>query len=419
MNRRIIQLLATVIVLGLIGLPTATAQTSGGSTYSSLNIGDLQTSTSVAGQGLAGVESAMPMPGNLNSLNPAGWADLRSVTLAAGMNFEQYQVSTASQSLYQNSTRLQGFSIGFPFSETYGITAAILFRPYSTVNYRSQLTERIPLAGTDTALSTITKQGSGGVSQAVLGSSFKPIDQLTVGAGLDWYFGAIESRSNVAFDNTSLNPATYLTSDQYRGIGGRFGLQARPIEGLQVGATLQTGVTLNRVRFLINNYLDAAGQVIDTTGTDTADITVPQRLTIGASYQMGRSILGTEISTQAWESDVLTTATSAMRYGVAYQYTASESINAEGFDRWTFRAGASYEDTYYLTSNGAISQLGFTLGVGFPLAAYNRLNANPAMDIAFQFGTRGTTENGLTRETFGKLSVELSLSELWFVKVRR
>ena len=72
--------------------------------------------------------------GNLNSLNPAGWADLRSVTLAAGMNFQQYQVSTASQSLYQNSTRLQGFSIGFPFSEKHGITAAMLFRPYSTVN---------------------------------------------------------------------------------------------------------------------------------------------------------------------------------------------------------------------------------------------------------------------------------------------
>ena len=113
------------------------------------------------------------------------------------------------------------------------------------------------------------------------------------------------------------------------------------------------------------------------------------------------------------------TATSATRYGLAYQYAASESINAEGLDRWTFRVGALYEDTYYLTSNGAITQLGFTLGVGFPLAAYNRLNANPAMDIALQFGTRGTTDNGLTREAFGKLSVELSLSELWFVKVRR
>jgi hypothetical protein len=418
MNRRIFPLLAVVVVLGLGYSPVA-AQTSGGSTYSSLNIGDLQPTTSVAGQGLAGVESAMPMPGNLNSLNPAGWADLRSVTLAAGMNFQQYQVSTASQSLYQNSTRLQGFSVGFPFSETHGITAAILFRPYSTVNYRSQLTQRIPIAGTDTALSTITKQGSGGVSQAVIGSSFKPIEQLTVGAGLDWYFGAIESRSNVEFDNSSLNPATYLTSDQYRGVGGRFGMQFRPVEGLQLGATMQTSATLNRVRLLINNSLDASGQIVDTTGTDTADLSVPQRLTVGVSYQMGRSVLGTEFSTQDWGSSAMTSATAATRYGLAYQYTASESINAEGFDRWTFRAGASYEDTYYRTPNGAISQLGFSLGVGFPLAAYNRLNANPAMDVALQFGTRGTTDNGLTREAFGKLSVELSLSELWFLKVRR
>lgn len=419
MNLRIMQLLAVVVVLGGVGLAPALAQTSGGSTYSSLNIGDLQTSTSVAGQGLAGVESAMPMPGNLNSLNPAGWADLRSVTLAAGMNFEQYQVSTATQSLYQNSTRLQGFSIGFPFSEAYGVTAAMLFRPYSTVNYRSQLTQRVPLAGTDTAVATTTKQGSGGVSQAVIGSSFKPIEQLTIGAGVDWYFGAIESRSNVAFDNTALNPATYLTSDQYRGVGGRVGVQVRPAEGLQIGATLQSGVTLSRTRLLINNYLDAAGQVIDTTATDTADLTVPQRLTVGASYRMGRSTLGTEVSLQDWSSAAMPTATSATRYGLAYQYAASESINAEGLDRWTFRVGALYEDTYYLTSNGAITQLGFTLGVGFPLAAYNRLNANPAMDIALQFGTRGTTDNGLTREAFGKLSVELSLSELWFVKVRR
>jgi hypothetical protein len=41
------------------------------------------------------------------------------------------------------------------------------------------------------------------------------------------------------------------------------------------------------------------------------------------------------------------------------------------------------------------------------------------MDVGIELGTRGTTENGLTQELFGKLSVELSINELWFQSSRR
>lgn len=393
-------------------------QTSGGSSYSVLNIGDLQTSTSVAGQGRGGVETAVPTGSVLNSINPALWSTMHNVTLQASMDFAQSKVTDGASSLYQNSTHIQGFSVAFPVSEEYGITPALAFRPYSTVNYRTQLQQYI-VTGSDSTQALTTYQGSGGLSEVLLGTSFKPMEEIALGASLDWYFGSIENRSLVNFPNQSLNPATYFRNDQYSGLGGRIGLEVEPVSNLRLGAVYQTGSSLERVRYLINSYDDQGRQVIDTTNTITSTVKIPPRFTFGASYQMGRSILAADASVQSWTTEDFANTRNTGRYAVGYEYQPSESVNAEGFDRWTFRLGGFLENTYYSLPGGNVDQMGFTLGFGIPLTTFNRLNANTAIDVAFQVGTRGTTDNGLTQETFGRLSVELAISELWFTRLRR
>ncbi len=413
---------ATIIgpaALALALLPaTVGAQTSGGSSYSVLNLGDLQTSTSVAGQGRGGVETAVPLGLVFNSVNPAGWSSMRSVTLQASMNFDQYKVSDAQRSLYQNNTSIQGFSVAFPFSEEYGITAGLGFRPYTTVNYRTQLSQRVQ-TGTDSATALTTFHGDGGLSEALLGTSFKPASWLSLGAALEWYFGSIQRRTIVTFPESSLNPATYFRNEHFQGLGGRFGLQIEPTPNLYLGAVFQTATELDRTHYLINNYVDAGRDVVDTTERGVTAVTIPPKLSFGASYRAGRSLVAVDAAMQAWEKDEFSTARSAARYGIGYEYLASESMNAAGWERWTFRLGGFFENTYYSLPGGDIDQMGVTLGFGVPLTSFNRLNANTAIDVAFQLGTRGTTENGLTKEMFGKLSLEIAISELWFSKLRK
>jgi len=420
-NRFLQPAIAAALCLPILLLaPTASRaqETSGGSSYSVLNVGDLQTSTSVAGQGRAGVEAAVPTESVLNSINPALWSGMHNVTLQAAMDFAQYKVSDATSSLYQNNTNIQGFSVAFPLSEDYGITPALAFRPYSTVNYRTQLQQQIG-TGSDSTQALTTYQGSGGISEVLLGTSFRPIDKIAVGASLDWYFGAIEHRSLVNFPDGSLNPATYFRSDHYSGLGARVGLEVEPVENLRIGAVYQTGADLERTRYLINSYTDQGRDVIDTTDMTTTTVKLPPRITFGASYQIGRSIVAADASLQSWTTEDFANARNSGRYAVGYEYKPSESVNAEGFDRWTFRFGGFMENTYYALPGGNIDQMGLSLGFGLPLTTFNRLNANTAIDVALQVGTRGTTDNGLTKEMFGRISVELAISELWFTRLRR
>ena len=50
-----------------------------------------------------------------------------------------------------------------------------------------------------------------------------------------------------------------------------------------------------------------------------------------------------------------------------------------------------------------------TGGVAVPIGPNARLN------IALQYGVRGTTSNGLQRDSYLRLNVGLTGSELWFV----
>src|SRR5687768_17181411 len=95
---------------------------SGGSSYSSFNIGDLETVTNGVSAGRAGVEAAVPSVVQLNGVNPAGWSSLSFVSIQTALSFEQYRVETTDASLWQNRVSLKSFSVGLPASRTKGFT---------------------------------------------------------------------------------------------------------------------------------------------------------------------------------------------------------------------------------------------------------------------------------------------------------
>jgi len=402
----------------LATLPAA-AQTSGGSTYSIFNIGDLRAGATAAAAGRGGVEAAVPSPWIINSLNPALWSDLQFVTLQAAMNFEQYQVSDARSTSYQNHSKLQDFAAAFPYSERFGGTLAFGVRPYSTVNYRTQVERDVQTADT-ISRAHITYSGHGGLSEALVGSSFRPVEWLSLGVNGSLFFGSITSESNVAFPNdNTLDPALYRTGDLYIGGGARVGAAAHPIEELTLGAVFETGGTLTRERYESSRVVDNNRELVDTTAVTESTFEIPSKMIFGASYQSGRFLFSSDVALQAWGTEHFATARPAGRYAIGIDRLPSTSVNASGFERWSFRFGGYYEQTYYQLRNGqGIDQMGLTLGARYPISQSGHLTAGTALDIAIEVGRRGSVDNGLTQETYGKLWVELALSELWFARGR-
>ena len=64
------KLLAFIVAGAVASIAPLVAQTSGGSTYSIFNIGDLRNGTTAAAAGRGGVETAVPSPSIINSFNP-------------------------------------------------------------------------------------------------------------------------------------------------------------------------------------------------------------------------------------------------------------------------------------------------------------------------------------------------------------
>lgn len=416
-TRRILS--AALLLMG-IGVTPLAAQ-GGGSSYSIFNLGDLLTGTTAAGAGRAGIETANPYGTILNSVNPATWTSLRFVTFQAGMTFEQYKVSDRDGSLWQNKTSLRNFSAAFPYSEKYGGTIGIGFRPYSTVNYRTAQSREVPLGDTGKAPAELTYSGSGGLSEAFLGTSFMPLDWLSLGVTGSLYFGSIENRTLVDFPTTSLNNAGYINSDRLSGFGGTLGLMVRATDDLRIGGTFSLPATIDVDRTQLGVFREGGSDDTVSISDSAFGFDLPPRITVGASYRTGRTVLSGETVMQSWSghSRFGGTARNRMRLGVGADYLPSTSASASGTDRWTFRAGAWYEQTYYAVPQGDINAMGVTLGAFVPFSTIGRLGSGAGMDLGIELGTRGTTENGLTQELFGKVSVELSINELWFQTSRR
>jgi len=397
----------------------ASAQpTSGGSTYSIFNIGDLQIATTAAAAGRGGTETGTLSPALLNSVNPAAWSDLRLTTIHGGIGFDQYQVSDASGSVLQNATRLKEFAIGIPYWNKFGATFGLMLRPYSVVNYRSRLERDVQ--GVDTIhRASISYSGQGGISRLTFGTSFQPVPELSIGVTPHLFFGTIRSDNSVTFDGGELTSASYRTETAHSGFGVSAGVAWTPIPDLRIGAAWENGTTLDRDRVTTTLYRQASNaRYIDTIGSASNQIDIPTRLSFGASFTTGRFLLSGDFTTQDWSTSGLDAARSMSRIGLGVERLPAR-LAASGFERWVFRFGAFMENSYYTLPGGDINAIGGTLGARIPIADGTGLNTPSALDIGLEIGTRGTTENGLTRELFSRLSVEFSLSELWFTSRKR
>lgn len=393
--------------------------TNGGSSYSIFNIGDLQTGSSASVAGRSGVEVAIPSSEILNTINPAAWSDLRYTTIQASLAFNQYRVSDANASISQNDTRLRDFAFGVKWSETLGGAAGISLRPYSTVNYRTSQTQMVP--GDDSSTTArVDYSGRGGVSTAAIGMSIRPHERMAIGVTANLYFGTITGISDVSFPGTAstLNPATYESSSRFTGTGLTVGAWGEPIDNLRIGLAFDAGASLTRGRIELSRFVQNGLSYVHRDTLPDNSLTIPPRLTFGLSYRTGRFLFGGDYWMQNWSKDAFSTTRSAFRIAGGVDRLASSSVNAGGFERWTFRLGGFYEHSYYSLGEGSVDAIGGSLGFRWPVTQVSPLSSSTVLDLAIEGGTRGSLDNGLTQEVFGRLYVGLSLNELWFLRRR-
>jgi hypothetical protein len=403
----------SVILCALLLLTSAPQKSpAGGSIYSRFGVGDLLRYGGSRIDAMGGAGISLIGDGFINSLNPAGVGRISFTRIAADFEYSGYSSSDSYGSSYYGRGAFKGLGLAFPISREYGIAMMLEASPYSNVNYTTQYRD---------SLVQQDFYGTGGLSMLSVGATYSPLKRLSLGARMNHVYGRIRQVGNFTFSDPSYLGSEIQRSDFYGGftftLGGIYdGLgevfNAPSLDPLCIGFVLTTPTTLS---VDLQSVLTTA-ESTDTTLNGTGKVDLPVSFGIGASYLFAKTyVLTCDASFMQWHDaqffgSTLPQMRNSTRIGVGFEVLPQRET--ESFmSRLAYRAGISYNQANYIVNGTGINELFLTGGVGLPIGPDSRLN------IGFQAGTRGSTSNNLQRDTIFRLSLSVSASEMWFMRV--
>ncbi len=355
---------------------------------------------------------------HLNLQNPAAYSDLKLTTFTAGMTVNNTTFNTealASES-FRNTT-VDYISVGIP-TKIGGFGAGL--KPFSAVGYRlEELAEN--------QISVF--EGRGGLNTVYLSWGKKVFKNFSIGATANYNFGETENKALLflnatEFGSRDINRANYggasfnfsamydykLTEKYNLRFMGVYRPES-PINA-DVERRVATVIISGTGNEIIQDELDlpATSATVNLAEQYTFGLSLGEKLKweIGLEYrQAGASNF--DVLTFNSANDLVYTEARSLRLGGFFvpRYDDPTKI----FRRWTYRFGVRYEETGMRLNNQDISEYGITFGIGIPSGRFFT-NAN----IGVEYGSRGTTSNGLIKEDFLSVFFSFSFNDRWFVE---
>ncbi|HCA81757.1 MAG TPA: hypothetical protein DEP53_18665 [Bacteroidetes bacterium] len=407
-NSRLKPALVVLCALAVFTLPLV----AGGSSYSRFGVGDLMRYGGSRIDAMGGAGIALTGDGFLNLLNPAGISKISFTRFAGGFEYASFNSTDATSSGRYARGAFKGVAFGIPVSRNDGVTLLLEASPYSNVNYATQVRD------------SILQQdfyGTGGLSLLAIGTSYSPAKYLTFGLRMNYVYGRIRQVGDFTFSDPTFLNSEIERSDFYSGFNATFGalydsigtsLNSKALEPLAVGFVFSTPSTFSVER----QSILTTSQSTDTTAIASGNADLPVAYGLGLSYLFsGRYYVTGDVQYQKWSNARLFGTTmpdirNSIRYGIGFESLPQRDTDSF-WKRIAYRLGFSYSQTSYSLNATGINEMYATGGLAIPIGPDARL------DIGLQVGTRGTTVNGLQRDTIMKLSLSLSASEVWFMNI--
>lgn len=408
------------------------AQRTSLSPYSFFGIGEEFSPVTAEQASMGGIGVAFSHYKYLNFTNPAAIANLRYTTYGFGGTHKELKLKSATSTQSSSLTTFNYVGIGFPIGKKAGFGVGI--QPVSSVGYELENTI-LDANGDITELSLF--EGNGGVNRIYFNLGFLLFKDLALGAKASFNFGNINN--TIIDQRVGLSLGTkYEEITQVRGSAIQLGAQYKKAVKDDLTITAGAAVKLsNEMRVNGDDYLysvillGAAQIPRDTLSTSgiSGTFQMPLKSTLG--FGIGKTdkwYAGVEYETQdAYQtSGFLSTTNTAFRYGNSSRFGIGgfyiPKINSISsyFDRITYRFGIRMENTGLLIDGSGtnsnfseIKDFGISFGLGIPLKRLSTMN------VGFEYGKRGSTDNNLIQENYLNLRLSLSLTDVnWFIKRR-
>jgi len=412
------------IILALafgIGVMSANAQSGTNSPYSQYGLGVLTDQSQGFSRGMNGVGLALRRGNVVNSLNPASYSAVDSLTMIFDIGLSG-QITNFKEGNGKKNARNADFEyvVGeFRLLPKVGASFGIL--PYSNIGYEYSSTAT--LDETFGAV-PVTAKGSGGLHQAFVGIGWNVVKPLSVGANVAYFWGVFDrsiSSGSTTYVNDfsrkySANVNSYLVT-----LGAQWEQPLSRKDNLTIGLTVGLGHKL-RSSYTIENG--------DSTVYDGTDVLrVPMTYGLGLGWTHGTKwFVGADVMMQKWGSVDFpgsvqngTNTGYALRSGMlkdSYKVNVGadyvpNSTSRSLLSRIHYRFGAGYSTPYYYI-NGKDGPKEVSVSAGFGIPLQNSYNNRSILNISAQWA-HSSAKDLITENTF-RINLGLTFNERWFAK---
>ncbi len=391
----------------LILFPQLAMSQSGGTVKSRFGIGELNFHSTTRQSAMGHVSVPLSSTYDVNKNNPALWSAVSGMRLQAEVSYSYVTYSESDGD--QTTSAIEGFQFLFPVEESYRVRVVTGLLPVSRSEYYIRTRSQSDVGDGY----TVDYRGTGGISLFRLGASAQPWSFLQLGAVFQYYFGTIEQEQEIQFDNGTFFNASQRSATSHTGPGALLGLTLFPIDGLVIGASLQTASELNVSQYLRYSYITGDSVITGKSGQQD----IPMEYRLGLSYQLSdRILLAADYSSQDWTNTIgfdgeQNTLTETYKIGAGVEYRPwKNNIAAPAKSQWMFRFGIFSRQTYIQLTDEAEKEHFITAGWGFPIFGTS------FGDLAVEYGIRGDEAQVLGAKNIIRLSFGISVGENWFVR---
>jgi hypothetical protein len=424
------------------------------SPYSRYGLGDMVPNTNIVNRGMGGISAGYVDVLSINFNNPASYSNFQTrveggkvvsgrVLLDVGINYDSRTLQSPNQPVKFSSSYgyFSYVQVGVPLNKKWGLSFGL--RPVSRVNYKITRIEKLsdPITGKsiDTAVSVFSGNGGGFLPTIGMGYTF---GNLSLGGSIGYLFGKKEVTTQRTILNDTVNylSSNYTNRASFGGVFFNAGAQYKitlkkekdKLTVLRLGVSGNWKQNIKASRDLVREtfFLTAEGatQRIDSVYQKTEEngkIVYPASYTAGFvidhSETNGKGwILGIDYVTGQWkdyrlfnEADPLQ---NSSQIRVGGQIRSKPASNY--FSNVAYRAGF-FVGKDHVNVGQELPQLGFTFGLGLPIANYSPLSPGQftILNLGFEYSKRGKSDN-LLKENLFRISAGLNFSDLWFNKRR-
>lgn len=415
----------------------AMAQSGTNSPYSQFGLGMLSDQSTGFNRGMNGLAQGFREHNQLNSLNPASYSSIDSLTFIfdVGISGQISNFKEGNRKLNANNSNFEYAVAGFRAFRHLGVSFGLL--PYTNIGYSYSTTKAI--GDSNNTSSYNSYNGSGGIHQAYLGMGWEPVRHFSIGFNASYLYGEMNRNVVNSYSSTSANTLTKSYSADIRSYKLDFGVQYQlflsPKDNIVIGATYGLGHKIGGKPSANIISHNSQTNVSDTTSYPGKDLPalkleIPTTIGIGLTYNRLQQIkVGFDYNLQKWsnvnapvlstdENGKTTYAMTAGQYKNRHKFTLGTEIcpNENGrsfFNRMRYRAGVSYATPYYyIGSQNGPKEFSASLGFGIPIV--NSYNNRSILNISGQWIHQDAS--GFVKDNTFRINIGLTFNERWFAK---